>query len=60
LYYLKIYTDEVAEDHRRHWDDGKWSRYWGSIGTALENAALQSGKTYLEKEGWDAGKHVYQ
>jgi hypothetical protein len=30
------------------------------MGTPLENAALQSGKTYLEKNGWSAGKHNYQ
>jgi hypothetical protein len=30
------------------------------MGTQLENEALQSGKTYLEKKGWNAGKHAYE
>lgn len=65
-------TDEVADNLRRHWDDGEiveilgvislfgyLNRWNDSMGTPLENAALQSGKTYLEKKGWSAGKHSY-
>lgn len=65
-------TDEVADNLRRHWDDGEiveilgvislfgyLNRWNDSMGTPLENAALQSGKTYLEKKGWNAGKHSY-
>ena len=66
-------TDEIADNLRRHWDDGEiveilgvislfgyLNRWNDSMGTPLENAALQSGKTYLEKNGWSAGKHNYQ
>ena len=66
-------TDEVAKNLRSHWDEGEiveilgvislfgyLNRWNDSMGTALENAALQSGETYLEKKGWNAGKHVYK
>ncbi len=66
-------TDEVADNLHSHWDDGEiveilgvislfgyLNRWNDSMGTALENAALQSGETYLEKRGWNAGKHSYQ
>jgi uncharacterized peroxidase-related enzyme len=66
-------TDEVAVDLRKHWDDGEiveilgvislfgyLNRWNDSMGTQLENEALQSGKTYLEKTGWSAGKHSYE
>ncbi len=65
-------TDEVADNLRRHWDDGEiveilgvislfgyLNRWNDSMGTPLENAARQSGKTYLEKKGWSAEKHSY-
>ncbi len=65
-------TDEVADDLRRYWDDGEiveilgvislfgyLNRWNDSMGTPLENEALDSGKTYLEKNGWSAGKHSY-
>jgi uncharacterized peroxidase-related enzyme len=66
-------TDEVADNLRRHWDDGEiveilgvislfgyLNRWNDSMGTPLENAALQSGETYLGKNGWSVGKHNYQ
>lgn len=66
-------TDEVADNLRRYWDDGEiveilgvislfgyLNRWNDSMGTLLENAALQSGETYLEKKGWSAGKHSYE
>ncbi len=65
-------TDEVAANLRKHWDDGEiveilgvislfgyLNRWNDSMGTQLENEALQSGKSYLEKNGWSAGKHSY-
>ena len=65
-------TDEVAENLRRHWDDGEiveilgvislfgfLNRWNDSMGTQLESAALQSGNTYLEKKGWTPEKHSY-
>ncbi len=66
-------TDEVADNLHNHWDDGEiveilgvislfgyLNRWNDSMGTPLESEALQSGKTYLEKKGWSAGKHDYQ
>lgn len=65
-------TDEVAENLRRYWDEGEiveilgvislfgyLNRWNDSMGTQLENAAIDSGKTYLEKKGWSVGKHAY-
>ncbi|MDZ4822943.1 MAG: carboxymuconolactone decarboxylase family protein [Flavobacteriales bacterium] len=66
-------TDEVAKNIRSHWDEGEiveilgvislfgyLNRWNDSMATPLENAALQSGKTYLEKKGWNPGKHLHQ
>jgi len=66
-------TDEIAANLRMHWDDGEiveilgvvslfgfLNRWNDSMGTQLEDEALQSGKTYLEKNGWTAGKHNYE
>jgi hypothetical protein len=39
---------------------GYLNRWNDSMGTPLENAALQSGETYLGKKGWSEGKHSYQ
>ena len=65
-------TDEVAEQLRMHWNEGEiveilgvislfgyLNRWNDSMGTQLENAALHSGNTYLEKKGWSAAKHSY-
>jgi uncharacterized peroxidase-related enzyme len=65
-------TDEVATELRKYWDEGEivemlgvislfgfLNRWNDSMGTQLEIAAIQSGKTYLEKKGWSAEKHSY-
>ncbi len=65
-------TDEVADNLRLHWVDGEiveilgvislfgyLNRWNDSMGTTLENAALQSGTKYLEKKGWSPEKHSY-
>jgi uncharacterized peroxidase-related enzyme len=65
-------TDEVAENLRRYWDDGEvveilgvislfgyLNRWNDSMGTPIEKAAQQSAEIYLEKTGWNAGKHTY-
>lgn len=65
-------TDEVAANLRKHWDEGEiveilgvvslfgyLNRWNDSMGTQLESAAIDSGKTYLEKKGWEVGKHAY-
>ncbi len=65
-------TDEVAETLRKYWEEGEiveilgvvslfgyLNRWNDSMGTQLESAAIDSGKTYLEKNGWAVGKHAY-
>ena len=65
-------SNEVADNLRKHWDEGEivemlgvislfgfLNRWNDSMGTELESAALASGKNYLEKRGWHAGKHLY-
>lgn len=63
-------TQEIADNLRKHWDDGEiveilgvislfgyLNRWNDSMATQLEGPAKESGKTYLEKMGWNAGKH---
>ncbi|MBA2329656.1 MAG: carboxymuconolactone decarboxylase family protein [Flavisolibacter sp.] len=63
-------TQEIANNLRKHWDDGEiveilgvislfgyLNRWNDSMATQLEVPAKESGKTYLEKMGWNAGKH---
>lgn len=65
-------TDEIAETLRQHWDDGEivemlgvialfgyLNRWNDSMGTQMEEGAVESGKQYLEKKGWEVGKHAY-
>ena len=53
-----------------HWDDGEiveilgvislfgfLNRWNDSMGTTIEEGAVESGKKHLSKYGWDAGKH---
>ena len=66
-------SDEIAENLRKHWDEGEiveilgvislfgyLNRWNDSMGTALEEEAIASGKIYLEQRGWSPGKHVYE
>ena len=65
-------TDEIAENLRAHWDDGEiveitgvialfgfLNRWNDSMGTQIENDAVESGKKFLSKNGWTEGKHKY-
>lgn len=65
-------TDEIAENLRKHWDEseiveitgvialfGFLNRWNDSMGTEIENGAIESGEKYLGKKGWTAGKHRY-
>ena len=36
---------------------GYLNRWNGSMGTTLESGAIESGQEYLEKKGWQVGKH---
>ena len=65
-------SNEIADNLRKYWDDGEiveilgvvslfgfLNRWNDSMGTPLEDAAQQSGETFLQKKGWSAGKHSY-
>lgn len=64
--------DAIAEDLRLHWNDGEiveilgvislfgfLNRWNDSMGTEIEDGAVDSGNTFLKKQGWDTGKHQY-
>lgn len=65
-------TDEISEEMRKHWDDGEiveilgvvalfgyLNRWNDSMGTQLEEPAASDGVKYLERKGWNRGKHQY-
>jgi uncharacterized peroxidase-related enzyme len=62
---------EIQDNLHKYWNDGEivemlgvislfgyLNRWNDSMGTSLENEAINSGKTYLDKNGWEVGKHV--
>lgn len=62
--------NEISADLRKHWDEGEiveilavislfgyLNRWNDSMGTQLEDEAISSGKKFLEKKGWNVGKH---
>lgn len=64
--------DEIAENLRKHWDEGEiveilgvialfgyLNRWNDSMGTQLEKPAANDGQKYLSKNGWEIGKHQY-
>lgn len=63
--------DAIAENLRRHWDEGEiveilgvialfgyLNRWNDSMGTALEAPAAGSGRKFLGGHGWTGGKHL--
>ncbi len=65
-------TDEIAENMRKHWDDGEvvevlgvialfgyLNRWNDSMGTQLEEPAADDGVKFLAGKGWTRGKHAY-
>jgi len=65
--------DEVAERARAHWDQGEiveamgvvalfgyLNRWNDSMGTQMEDGAIESGEELLSHEGWEVGKHNYE
>ena len=66
-------TDEIAENMRKHWDEGEiveimgvialfgfLNRWNDSMGTQLENPAAASAEKLIAKKGnWNIGKHKY-
>jgi uncharacterized peroxidase-related enzyme len=64
-------NNEIQANLHKYWNDGEivemlgvislfgfLNRWNDSMGTTLENDAISSGKTYLNKNGWKVGKHV--
>lgn len=64
--------DEIADKLRLYWTDadiveilgvvalfGFLNRWNDSMGTPIEDGAVESGLQYLEAKGWTAGKHKY-
>ena len=65
--------DAIAEALRQHWTEpeiveiagvvalfGFLNRWNDSMGTSIENGAIESGETLLQPEGWETGKHRYE
>jgi uncharacterized peroxidase-related enzyme len=65
-------TDEIAENARKHWNEGEivemmgvialfgyLNRWNDSMGTQIEDGAVESGKELLGNRGWETGKHSY-
>jgi len=64
-------TPEIAQNLNAHWDDGEvveivgvtslfgfLNRWNDSMGTELEDAATDAGRTFLADTGWTPGKHA--
>ena len=63
-------NSEIQNNLHKHWDDGEivemlgvislfgyLNRWNDSMGTTLEDDAIDSGQHYLNKNGWEVGKH---
>ncbi len=64
--------DEIAENVRKYWNEGEivemmgvislfgyLNRWNDSMGTQIEDGAIESGKELLGDKGWEASKHTY-
>jgi uncharacterized peroxidase-related enzyme len=64
--------DEIAERLRKYWNEGEiveilgvislfgfLNRWNDSMGTEIEDGAVDSGNKFLKKKGWTVGKHAY-
>ena len=63
-------TPEIEKRLHAYWDDGEivemlgvislfgyLNRWNDSMGTSIEEGAVESGEQYLGKHGWEKGKH---
>lgn len=63
-------NETVMKNMHQHWDDGEiveilgvialfgyLNRWNDSMGTVLEEGAIESGNQFLQKDGWNVGKH---
>jgi AhpD family alkylhydroperoxidase len=66
-----IVDDKIKEKLYKYWDEGEivemlgvislfgyLNRWNDSMGTSIENGAVESADQYLGKHGWEKGKHV--
>ncbi len=64
-------TERISAELMRHWDDGEiveilgvvalfgfLNRWNDSMGTTLEDPAVEMGKRQLAAHGWTSGKHA--
>ncbi|WP_025764716.1 carboxymuconolactone decarboxylase family protein [Dyadobacter tibetensis] len=64
--------DAIAQNLRTYWDEGEivemlgvialfgfLNRWNDSMGTEMEEGAIESGQTFLAVKGWTVGKHRY-
>lgn len=64
--------DNIAENLRAHWGEGEiveivgvvalfgfLNRWNDSMGTQMEEGAVESGQKLLKQSGWNVGKHAY-
>ena len=65
--------DTISENLRQHWEDGEivemlgvialfgyLNRWNDSMGTQIEDGAVDSAEQFLSDRGWTTGKHVYE
>lgn len=66
-------NDDVAAEVRKFWDEGEiveimgvvalfgyLNRWNDSMGTAIEDGAIESGENLLSKHNWEADRHIYK
>ena len=64
-------NDDIQAELHKYWDDGEivemlgvislfgfLNRWNDSMGTVIEDGAVESAETFLGKNGWERGKHV--
>lgn len=65
-------SDAIADELRKYWDEGEivemmgvvalfgyLNRWNDSMGTSIEEGAVDSGQKWLKEQGWSPGKHEY-
>ena len=63
--------EDIKKRLYEHWDEGEivemlgvislfgyLNRWNDSMGTTIEDGAIESGNQYLGKYGWEKGKHI--
>jgi uncharacterized peroxidase-related enzyme len=63
--------DQISDNLKRHWDEGEiveilgvislfgfLNRWNDSMGTKMEEGAIETGEKYLAPKGWSVGKHI--